>query len=516
MSVARKILLNTFSQIAGKAAIALLGIVSIKIITTYLGKCGYGEYTAAFEFLAFFAIVADMGLFTIGIREMAKDDQKIPIIIGNILTIRTFLSVVVVSIAVITAFILPQYEGSKIPLAVGIVGLGAILNILTSTVSTVLQVHLKMQYNSLASVIGKIFTVGYMAFIIYVLHPGNYDSGFYQLIWAGIFGNSTMLGVTFYYSSKLTHIRYRFDKAFLKDVIIKALPYGIALVLNTLYFRIGSVLLSLIGSKTQVINECGEASNYGEVAIYGVPMRMLEAVGIIPVYFMNAVLPVLTKALNAKNGSHKRIIQYAFDFLVMGSLPIVAGTLVLAYPLIAVVSTPEFLSNLSKGFYGADIVLQILIFASAFSFINSLFGFLLVADNRQMSLLKRNAIGAILTIGADLILIPHFGARGAAITNVITEGYVMVASYLIAKHYINFQINLKSTFKMALSSIVMGIVIFFLRDPTFYYLQNKNIILLVPVGAVVYIGMLFFTKTLSKEMLGLLKKPSLPSDIESV
>lgn len=516
MSIARKILLNTFSQIAGKAVIAMLGIVAIKIITTYLGKCGYGQYTAAFEFIAFFAIVADMGLFTIGIREMAKDDKKIPIIIGNILTIRTFLSILVVSIAVVTAFILPQYQGSKIPIGVALVGMAAILNILTSTVSTVLQVHLKMQYNSIASVIGKIFAVGYMAFIIFVWHPENIENGFYHLIWAGILGNSVMLGVTFYFSSKLTHIRYRFDKAFIKEVIMKALPYGIALVLNTLYFRIGSVLLSLISSNTQVVNECGEAANYGEVAIYGVPMRMLEAIGIIPLYFMNAVLPVLTKALNAKDGSHKRIIQYAFDFLVMGSLPIVVGTLILAYPLVAVVSTPEFLSDLSQGFYGSDIVLQILIFASAFSFINSLFGFLLVADNRQMSLLKRNALGAVFTVIANLILIPYIGARGAAITNVITEGYVVIASYLIAKHYIDFSISLRNTFKMALSAVVMGIVVFSLRDFTFQYLQNKNLLVLVAIGAVVYVGMLFLTKTLTKEMLSLLKKPAPSPEIESV
>lgn len=473
-----------------------MGIVIVKLITGYLGKNGYGEYTAAFEFLAFFGIIADLGLYTIGVREMAKDEKKIPMILGNILTIRTVAIFITIATAMVAAYFIPKYQGTRIPFGVVLAGVATILNILTSTISTVLQVHLKMQYNSFASVIGKVFNLGYMIVVIYMLHPANKIEGFNQLIWAGIIGNGVMLLLTYYYTRKLTHIRYRFDKEFMKEVIIKSLPYGIALILNTVYFRIGSVLLSLM--KTP-----------GDVGVYGVPMRMLEAVGIIPLYFMNAVLPVLTRSLTKKDGRHQEIIQYAFDFLVMGSMPIVAGTVVLAYPIVYLISTPEFLSNLPQGFYGSDIVLQILIFALAFSFINSLFGFILVADNRQDKLLIRNAIGAALTLVLDLIFIPYYGVRAAAFVNILTECYVAFASYLIAKHYIKFSISLKNTFKIMLSALVMAMTIYYLQAPTYHYLQNKNVFLLIPLGGLVYVGMLFATRTITKEMLALIRKPKI-------
>jgi O-antigen/teichoic acid export membrane protein len=495
MSVARKILYNTFAQIAGKVVTALIGIVTVKMLTFYLGKEGYGQYTAAYEFLAFFSIVADLGLYTIGVREMAKDSRKTEMIVGNIMTVRTVLGSIMVVIAAIAAFVLPQYQNTFIPLAVILAGVAMILSILTATVTTVLQVHLKMEYNSLASVLGKIVSVGYMAVVIFMLYKGNINEGFYQLVWAGIIGNAIMFGFTFYYSSKYAKIRYRFDKIFFKDVLLKALPYGFALVLNTVYFRIGSVILSLMFVSKE------------PVAIYGVPMRMLEAVGIIPLYFMNAVFPVLTKSLDAKDGRHPRIIQYAFDFLVMGSMPIVAGAVVLAYPIVYLVSTPEFMSNLSVGFYGSDIVLQILIFALAFSFINSLFGFIIVAVNQQMKLLTRNAVGALLTIALDLLLIPYFGVRGAAFSNVVTELYIALASYFIARHYVDFTISLKNTFKITLSAVVMGATIYFLRDFTYQFIQNKNIFLLIPVGGAVYIAMLFLTKAITRDMIAMIKKP---------
>ncbi|MFA5829820.1 MAG: flippase [Candidatus Gracilibacteria bacterium] len=492
-NTARRILWNTVSQIIGKAIIMVLGIIVVKMATNYLGKSGYGEYATAFEYLAFFGIVADLGLYTVGIREMSKDETKIPMIIGNVLTIRTVVAFLMIGAAIIGTFFIPQYQNTRIPIAVIIAGVATIFNLITSTISSVLQVHLKMEYSSFASVVGKIVNVGYMAFVIYILHATDKVEGLYQMVWAGAIGNAIMLVITYHYSSKLAKIRYRFDKEFFTDVIMKALPYGIALILNTIYFRIGSILLSLMKSTD-------------DVSIYRVPMTMIETVGILPLYFMNSVLPFLTRSIARKDGKHGKMIQYCFDFLVMGSAPIVVGTVVLAYPLISLISSPEFLSNLPAGFYGSDIVLQILIFALAFSFINSLFGFILVADNRQVAILKRNLIGAIFTFILDFIFIPYFGVRAAAFSNVLTEFYVAVASYMIARHYLKFKIELKNALKATACAIIMGIVVSYSHNLLYPIFQNKSLIITVAIGGIVYFGLLFLTKTITNEMLNMVRK----------
>ena len=74
--VARKILFNTLSQFLGKAIIGVFGIITVKILTAYLGKAGYGFYKSIFEFMAFFGIIADFGLYTIGVREMSKTPEN--------------------------------------------------------------------------------------------------------------------------------------------------------------------------------------------------------------------------------------------------------------------------------------------------------------------------------------------------------------------------------------------------------------------------------------------------------
>jgi O-antigen/teichoic acid export membrane protein len=72
MSLARKILSNTASQVAGRFATAFLAVVVVKILTVYLGQSGYGQYATIYEFLAFFGAFADFGIFTIAVREMSR------------------------------------------------------------------------------------------------------------------------------------------------------------------------------------------------------------------------------------------------------------------------------------------------------------------------------------------------------------------------------------------------------------------------------------------------------------
>jgi hypothetical protein len=53
----------------------------------------------------------------------------------------------------------------------------------------------------------------------------------------------------------------------------------------------------------------------------------------------------------------------------------------------------------------------------------------------------------------------------------------------------------------------MALAIFLLRDISYKFLQNKSIFILLPIGCGVYIAMLFLTRTITKEMIDLIRKP---------
>lgn len=493
MSIARKILSNTVAQIIGKFAIAILGLAVVKISTGYLSVEGYGEYILIYEFLAFFGIAADLGLFTIAVKEMSQDESKIPKIIGNILSLRTILVTATMVLAIITAFLIPKYQDTRIPLGVAIASITVFLTILNGTTTSVLQAKLKMHISSATQVLGKLISVAFMVYVIFWGFPTDNETGFYMLLFAGNIGNFIMVIATDHYVRKITPLEFRFDLDIWKEVLVKSLPYGLALILNTVYFRIDSILISFIRGQQ-------------EVGIYGVAMKMLEHFAILPLYFMNSVLPVLTRAIKEGNEKYKKVISYAFDFLAAMSIPMVVGGVILAYPIIFIVSTPEFLSRLSEGFYGSDMAFKILIFALMFQFLNVLFAFILIAVNKQSKILYINAACVIFNIVTNLIFIPHYGFRGAAVTSVLSEMFILIATYFTARKYLKFSINFKNLGKIILSALIMGTVITLLQPITYKYIQNWNVLLLIPVGIFVYFAMLLVTKTVNKETLQLLRK----------
>lgn len=493
MSTARKILSNTIAQVLGKISVALLGLAVVKISTSYLSVEGYGEYILVYEFLAFFGIAADLGLFTIAVKEMSEDEKNIPKIIGNILSLRTILVVTTMALAIAAVFLMPNYAGTRIPLGVAIASITVILTILNGTISSVLQAKLKMQIASIATVLGKFISVGAMVYVVFYGFPNDTTTGFYMLLAAGILGNFIMLITTNYHVRKITTLKYQFDIQFWKSVLKKSLPYGIALILNTIYFRIDAILISVIrGSE--------------EVGVYGVAMKMLEHFAILPLYFMNSVLPVLTKALKEKSEKYKEIIRYSFDFLAALAIPMVVGGVILAYPIIFIVSTPEFLSRLSEGFMGSDIAFSILIFALLFQFLNVLFAFILISIDKQTKLLYINGACVIFNLITNIIFIPKYGFAAAAVTSVLSELFILILTYFTAKKYLKFSINWLSLLKITVSAFVMGAVVKILQPISYGYIENWNVLLLVPLGMIIYAAMLFITKTVDKKMLRLLKK----------
>lgn len=510
MSIARKILENTFVQFGGKLVTAVLSIFVLKMISGYLGTAGYGDYTTIYQYLAFFGIAADFGIFTITVKEMSKDTKKIPQILGNVLGMRTALALLTMGLAAIVVLFIPSYSNTIIPMGVLIATLATIFTLLNGTVSTVLQVHLKMQYATIGLIIGKIVSVGYIAAVVYYLYVGNTTIGFEHLIWAGVLGNFAMLLLTTYYARRYTKITYCFDFAYWKRIFITSLPYGVALVLNNIYFRLDVLLLTMILPHTQTMADgtttcpaaiCGDT----EAGLYGVGMRFLEMMIIIPVYYMNSVLPIMTRFLEEQSEKVKKIIQYSFDFLVATAMPIMIGGFILAIPIIRLISDEDFVSGVVHS-YGSDIAVQFLMFAMFFSFINALFGFTLVVLNKQSQLMYINAACVLFNLVSNLIVIPFWGFRGAAATSILCELFILVLTGMAVKRTLHFNLDFSTFWKITLSSVTMGILVaagaYWLNDLWYMY----QLALLVPLGGFIYIIMMLWTNAITPEMRQLLKK----------
>jgi O-antigen/teichoic acid export membrane protein len=214
------------------------------------------------------------------------------------------------------AFLIPQYQNTVIPLGVAIAALSTFFVILSGTLSAALQIKLRMEIAAFALVIGKVFTVLFILLLTQKIYPEASQESFYALIWAGSLGAGVTFLLTAIFTRRIFPIRFRFDAKQAKKIIIEAAPFAIALALHTFYIRMDILLLSLLlpASDQGVCSSrfCSDT----EVGVYAVGARILEILIMVPIYFMNSVLPSLTRAITGSSATLNRLLKNAFSFFV--------------------------------------------------------------------------------------------------------------------------------------------------------------------------------------------------------
>ncbi len=542
MSRIKSILSNTFWQVLGRVVTAVLGIISIKIITNYLPTEIYGQYSTIYEFIGFFAIAADFGLYTIGVREMAKKEKPESEILANILSIRLFLITACLVAAGLVVQLIPKYQNTFIEMGIWIVALTTALALLSGTLSSILQFKLKMKYANFAIILSRVISVGYVAYTVFILNPENLQTGFTHLLYAGLFANIFLLICTYYYAKQHANIYLDFNFKYTKELIKKALPYGLALILSTIYFKLDIILLSLL-------------KNYHQVGVYAVPLKLMEILSVIPVFLLNSALPALTEHFHHNLEKFNQTVTKLWIFLKLLAAPIMIGGIILGFPITFVISNPQFLSGyhcvnniqvvyqnfaeaeqkcletkINQDFkyntanfnwteratdspqvvylLGSDIALKLILVGMFFSYLNSLFSFSLVAADQQSKLIIINGIGVLFNFITNIIFIPKYGFVGAAITTALSEIIILAGTYYYAKQHFKINIPILKSAKIMLAAILMGLAVWYLDAPTYKLLQTFNLLLLVPIGGIIYGLLIYLFKVITYDDLRQILKKS--------
>lgn len=472
MSLFKKILSNTAIQIFGKVLTAALSIVIIKYITGLENVPGLeglpAEYKLIYTYLSFFGILADFGLFTIAVREMSKTNslEQQREIMGNIFGMRFFTIMIAMALASLFVFLIPHENYPwTVKVGVALAAITTVLTMLASTVSSILQVHLKMTQPTLALITGKIIMAGYIIYVVIYFSEISY--AFYHLILAGIVGSLVTFIMTFRYTKGLFPFQFHYHFPYWKKIFIEAFPYGLAIVLSTMYFKIDVLLISFFRDQQ-------------EIAIYGYPSSIIELLAIFPVYFMNSVLPSLSKAFQENKKRAEVLASVSLNFLALITFPMVIGGLLLSRELMAFVMHEKFLTGNVPGYYGADVAFQLLLLPAVFAFLNTLFNFLIIASGHQGKLLKINGIGVAFNIIANLIFIPSYGFLAAGIVTIFSEILIIVLTIRESRRYIRFPIDVSALLKISFASVAMGALVVLLK-------QGLPVLALVPFGASIFL-----------------------------
>jgi len=457
----KRIAFNTLVQLFSKLITAATSVLVIVYLTRYLGVSGYGDYATIFAYLGIFGVFVDLGLFVTAVREIAKYPDKESSILGNMLGLRIAIGLIVFTAAYLIALALPYSVLIKTGVLIG--AIAYFLMSLNQVPLSSFQARLTMQKAALADIVGR------LVLLVLVIWFISIQLGFLYIIAAVTISNLVVFGFNMLMLELQISVRPLVNLIAWKNLLVAALPMGVVIILAAIYFRIDTVMLSIM-------------KNSFDVGIYGAPYKVLEVFLAVPSIFMSSVLPIITKVLTKDIERARIIFRRAFDFLSLAALPLMAGTVVLATPVMILIAGPEFILSGS--------VLKILVFALGGAFLNSAMIYTIIAANQQKRLVVPYIFAVIFNITANFLVIPHYSYFGAAITTVATELFVLIISMYIVKKYLKIS-PLWTTFNKAmLASIIMGIIIFYIK---------LHVVWVALIGAAIYIVLILITKAVNKQ-----------------
>ena len=466
MVLKEKIAYNTILQLIGKVLGLLIGFFSIALLTRYLGKNGYGQYTTIIAFLQLFGIIADLGIYNIVVQLINQPEIDEDKIVSNALTLRLFSLFFFLFIACLIGFFIPTYS-LTIKIGICLTSLTIVFVSLNQILVASFQKRLNMFNVVLADFMGKF--VNLVLIVLAVILKLN----FFFILFALVFSSFLNFLLVLFSTKKFLKIRPAFDLNLWRIILKRSWPIGLSIIFSAFYFKIDTVLLSLFRSQS-------------EVGIYGASYRLVEVLNSFPMLFIGLIAPLLNQSWAKNDLSYfKSVLQKSFDSLIIVVIPLVFGGYILAKKIMLLIAGNQFTQS-------GD-VFRILIFAVAFLFLGQLFSQAMIALRQQKMMMKYYILTFIVGLVGYLILIPRYSYFGAAIMTVLTEFLITCLSGIFLLRMLKIKLKPDSFLKSLFSA---GVMAFFL-----IMFPLKNFFILFFLGTIIYFLTLYLIGGYSAEFI---------------
>lgn len=449
----KKIASNTMAQILSKFLTAFISIFLIGVLTKYLSTEMYWQYNKIYNYLAFFAFFADLGLYTISIREISKDKTQASKIIGNVMSLRLILGILIIFLSIFIAFFLPGYSSELMLISILIVSIFTIFSLLNSSVLSLMQAFMKIEFSLFSVVFWKIVTFLWILLVVFILFPysqtQNFEMAFIWILLSGLVWVIINYILNLYYANKITKIKFLFDFEYMKYLFKTSLPFWIALFLSVVYFKVDIIILSLLEPPSQADTS---------IALYSLPMKIIEVLMVIWGFFLNSILPSLSTYFKEQNIAWmKLLLQNSFRFLFSFSLFIIIAGFIFWEHILTVISTPDYMNHNLYQYTSLDVLLVVLL-VLWFYFISSLFNYIFIASKNESILLKINIFITLFNIIWNIIFIPKYSFMWAAYVTLTSQILLFLLGWYFSKNISHFRFD----WKYIILNFLIGIFIFLL------------------------------------------------------
>lgn len=445
---------NTAVQIFGKVFGLVLGLVTLNYVANHLSidgstVKGFGQYSIVFAFTSIIGATADLGLFTILVREITTTpNEQAGKLIGNALGFRLLLMIATFLLVALALPVLPYAFTVKQAILIGV--LIAFTMLLSQALAALFQAHMLTSKIVLAETIGRLVII---ALTIAVLMQG---AGLLAVVAVNLVGNLVILLMSLRLAARLTPIRVHFDFSKWKETAPEFWAIAALTVLGLIHFKVDSLMLSWFRPEA-------------EVGIYAIAYKLIEITLILPAVIATNLLPSLSTA--HRNLDTSTVVRIGRNGLTATMLS--AGFVILILVLLA----PWLIVFIANGaFVAAALPLHILIPALFCIFLSTILAQIVISIGRQRRLIAGYLIAVLINIVLNLIFIPMYSYQGAAVVTVITE-FLMLAYtlWVVSTELASRVVHWGHLLRLTIAGALTFALFWFVRDALLFPVEQFEV-----------------------------------------
>ena len=466
----RQISGNIAVQLGGRLISMCVALVTVPVVARSLDPEGYGTFTAGLAYVGIFASFTSLGLTTAAIQKMSAEPEHESEWLGALIAVRLVLSAVITVVCV--AGIPVLLSGTEEAQLVALVLVPTIALSVAGSQMSIFQSRLR------AAVPQSLLIAQNVLWLVTVIALGLTGGGAVYFAAGYLLVTAALTIMQVLATRHLVGVAWEWTWSWWRPLVRLGLPLGIASVMISIYFRVDAVLLI-------------ELDGPEEAGIYAVAYRFLDPLILLPATVMATFFPVLSAVYRTDPARARRLVQRCAELMLVITLPCFVVMLALSDEIVLLLFGDDYARSAG--------VLKVIAAALVSIGFGTLAGLLASVLGLQWRLALYSTVGAVVNIGFNFVLIPLYGAYGAAATTVVTEVLTMTLMFATTLRALHMRLAVKRFMLTLLAAAGMWAVLVALKP--------VGLVVDLVIGGLAYAVLLLVLRVIRIDELRALRAP---------
>ncbi len=384
---------NNAKWIVGcKIAQSVIQLIIGMISARYLGPSNYGLINYAASILAFALPVMRLGFNATLVHELVEAPKKEGKILGTSLILNVLSSIV--CILGITTFVHIVNAGEKTTILVCILYSFSLIFSALEMIQYWFQYKLKSKYSSVVMLVAYVFVSLYKIFLL-VTGKSVY---WFALVNCFDYALISVSLLIIYFKIGKSKLSFSFSLA--KAMLSKSKHYMLSGIMVVAFQTTDHIML---------LNMIDEKEN----GYYTAAITSAGVVQFVYTAIIDSYRPLILSNKKENSKDYQKNVSSLYSIVSYLALAQSVGFFILAKPIIQVLYGADYMPSVP--------VLRILVWYLMFSFMGVIRNVWILAEQKQKYLWIINLLGAAFNVLLNYILIPYYGASGAALASFVTQ-----------------------------------------------------------------------------------------------